>query len=176
MKIRKNILSALCLLFISTNCLAGPSFQFLSFELAQNSSKALDKFDSSYHLGLGFGKLFEKGTIEINPLVIIDDNENTRLDGQAAVYKLHGYLIGIEYNKIINSLMTFGGGLYFEYANETFASNATKTTLKETEKQSYLASLQAKFFLPLFRPFFRIQFGSKVHDYSLTIGTNLINF
>lgn len=176
MRIRKNIARAIFFFLISANSFAGPSFQFLSFELAQNYSKSLERFDTAYNLGLGIGKVFEKGTIELNPLIILDDQENTRINNQSAIYKLHGFLIGLEYNQILNPIMTFGAGVYYELANETFASEETKLTLAENKENSYLACMQMKFFLPQFRPYLRIQFGSKVHDYSFILGTSLIHY
>ena len=176
MKIKKNITKFFTLFFLCLNCYAGAAFQFISFEVSQNSTKSLGRFDSTYNLGLGLGKIFNKNIIELNSLIILDDRENTRFNNQSTIYKLHGFLIGLEYNKVINPLMTIGMGLIYEFANETYSSNSTSMTISENKKDSYLLSTQIKLFLPSVRPFVRLQTGSKVHNYSLILGINVLNF
>lgn len=164
------------LLISSLSSKAAEGFQYVSMEMGHNSSQSLEKFNTTYHFGIGFGRLFERGTIEFNPLIIIDDNELTSFYGATSEYQLSGYMLGLEYNQIINPLMTFGGGFYYERVSESYAALDTGITIQEFKTNSFFGSFQLKIFLPMVRPYVRIQLGSSIHSYSLIFGANFINF
>lgn len=144
--------------------------------MANNYSKRLEKFNTTYHLGIGLGEVFEKGLIEVNPLIIIDDSEITRFDGESQSYKLTGYMVGVEYNSRILPYAILGAGIYLEQVSESFANLNSNLVNAEFKRTSYFGSIQLKVFTSFGRPYFRLQFGSSIHNYSMVFGANLIRF